>query len=151
MVALSLSALAIVPGLISLVVYRLKPSVDFTGGTELQVSLGKTAAVDEVKAAFGETIAIDELSFLANGDVVIKAKPINNAAKGVAMTELKKTYPEAKEAKFETLGPTLGKELLVKTLIAMLLSASGITLYVAYRFSELKYGICAVLAMPMTR
>ena len=42
---------------------------------------------------------------------------------------------------------TLGKELLTKTLIAMLLSAGGITLYVAYRFSELKYGVCAVLAM----
>lgn len=142
-----LSALVIVPGLISLVMYRLKPSVDFTGGTELQVSLGKSASADEVKLAFGESLAVDELAFLPNGDAVMKAKPIDNAAKNVAMTELKKTFPDAKEAKFETLGPTLGKELLVKTLIAMLLSAGGITLYVAYRFSELKYGVCAVLAM----
>lgn len=142
-----ISGLVIIPGLISLVVYGLKPSVDFTGGTELQVSLQKTTSNEEVKAAFGETIAIDELSFLANGDVVIKAKPIDNATKDKALIELRKTFPDAKEAKFETLGPTLGKELLVKTLIAMLLSASGITLYVAYRFSELKYGVCAVLAM----
>jgi len=87
------------------------------------------------------------LSFLPNGDVSVRAKPIDNAAKDEALGELRKTFPDAKESKFETLGPTLGKELLVKTLIAMLLSAGGITLYVAYRFSELKYGVCAVLAM----
>ncbi len=142
-----LSALVIVPGIFSLIMYRLKPSVDFTGGTELQVSLGKPASVDEVKAAFGETLSIDEVSLFSSGDAVVRAKPIDNAGKDIAMAELKKTFPDAKESKFETLGPTLGKELLVKTLIAMLLSASGITLYVAYRFSELKYGVCAVLAM----
>jgi len=51
------------------------------------------------------------------------------------------------EVRYETVGPVLGRELLVKTLVAVALSAGGIMLYVAYRFKEMRYGVCAVLAM----
>ena len=51
------------------------------------------------------------------------------------------------ELRYETVGPVMGRELLIKTLTALVLAAVGITLYIAYRFRSLKYGISAVLAM----
>jgi preprotein translocase subunit SecF len=79
--------------------------------------------------------------------LTIRMQPISPERKTEIMTSIKQVQPAAKELRFETVGPTLGKELIVKTIVAILLSAGSITLYVAYRFKELKYGICAVLAM----
>ena len=47
----------------------------------------------------------------------------------------------------ETIGPTLSAELLRKTLNAVVLVAALITCYIWYRFRELRYGVCATIAM----
>ena len=57
-------------------------------------------------------------------------------------------FGEVQERRFETIGPTLGKELIRKTLVGILLVTGFILYYIAIRFKSLKYGICAVLAMP---
>ncbi|MBI5151371.1 MAG: protein translocase subunit SecF [Candidatus Pacebacteria bacterium] len=145
-----ISGLVIIPGFISLTLYGLRPSIDFTGGTELQVLVepkdGQAVSEDEIRKGFGESLDISEIR-IVDKSILLKAKPIDTTKKDAAMEKLRQSFAEVKETRFETVGPVLGRELLVKTLIAMLLSASGITLYVAYRFSELKYGVCAVLAM----
>jgi preprotein translocase subunit SecF len=51
------------------------------------------------------------------------------------------------ELRYENVGPTLGNELLRKMITAVVLAASLILLYVAYRFKSIKYGVCAILAM----
>ena len=45
------------------------------------------------------------------------------------------------------MGPSLGKELLAKTLTGVIIAASLIMIYVWIQFSELKYGVSAILAM----
>jgi len=51
------------------------------------------------------------------------------------------------EIRFETVGPILGKELLIKTIVAIILAAGFILGYVAWRFKNAKFGVCAILAM----
>ncbi len=51
------------------------------------------------------------------------------------------------ELRFDTVGPTLGKELIRKTIFAILLAAGFILLYVWRQFKEPMYGVCAILAM----
>lgn len=143
-----LSGLVIIPGMLSLIFFRLKPSIDFTGGTELQLRIQSKDGLlsKEVVASSLPGIEIRELSVVGN-TVTIKAKPVDAAQKDAALAEAKQRFPQVDEVYFETVGPILGRELLLKTMAAILLSASGITLYVAYRFKELRYGVCAVLAM----
>ena len=146
----ALSLVVIIPGVISLIFFGFKQSIDFTGGTILQVMVtpkeNQVLNEDAMKQSVGDTLQLDEVRINKNL-VTLRAKPIDIIQKEKAVTALQSTFKNVEEVSFETVGPTLGKELLTKTLIAMLLSAGGITLYVAYRFSELKYGVCAVLAM----
>jgi preprotein translocase subunit SecF len=51
------------------------------------------------------------------------------------------------ESRFETIGPTLGRELLSKTIIAVILSSASILIYMAYRFKDIAFGVAALLAM----
>jgi preprotein translocase subunit SecF len=51
------------------------------------------------------------------------------------------------EQQFSTVGPTLGRETLVKMMTAIVLVATIILFYIWRQFSELKYGVSAVLAM----
>ena len=146
----AISLVVIIPGVISLLFFGFKQSIDFTGGTILQMIIvpkeDQSLNEETIKQTLGDTLQFDELRI--NKDLVtLRAKPIDIIQKEKAVTALQNSFKTVEEVSFETVGPTLGKELLTKTLIAMLLSAGGITLYVAYRFSELKYGVCAVLAM----
>jgi preprotein translocase subunit SecF len=54
---------------------------------------------------------------------------------------------DAKELKFETLGPILGRELLQKTIAAIILSAFCLFIFIGRRFKDFSFGISAVLAM----
>ena len=56
-------------------------------------------------------------------------------------------WGEITELRYETVGPLLGQELLTKTVVGIVLAAGFIMVYVAWRFKDKRYGICAILAM----
>jgi len=61
-----------------------------------------------------------------------------------AITILDQNYTELK---FESLGPVLGKELLQKTITAIILSSFFLFLFIGSRFKDFTFGISAILAM----
>ncbi|KKT98198.1 MAG: SecF protein [Microgenomates group bacterium GW2011_GWB1_45_17] len=147
----TLSGLVILPGVVSLVLFGLCPSIDFTGGTELELKIidkNHNAITEEaLKKETEGVLDIREVRMLKNSHVLIKTVPIELAKKDEAVQKLQVANELVEEVRYETVGPVLGRELLVKTLVAVALSAGGIMLYVAYRFKEMRYGVCAVLAM----
>jgi preprotein translocase subunit SecF len=52
----------------------------------------------------------------------------------------------ATEVSFESVGPSIGPELIKKTIYALLISATAILFWVAYQFKSIKFGISATLA-----
>ncbi len=142
----------LIPGIISLFLFGLKPAIDFTGGSLIELHF-----LDQEKFAnYSDKGLKDDLNGLYDvsavqnsGDkkIIIKGKEITNAEKDVLVSKLIEKYGQVDVLRFETVGPILGAELLKKTLTAILLVASIITFYVWKQFDELKYGVCAVLAM----
>jgi preprotein translocase subunit SecF len=53
---------------------------------------------------------------------------------------------KATEVSFESVGPSIGPELIKKTIYALLISAGTILLWIAYQFKSIKFGISATLA-----
>ena len=51
------------------------------------------------------------------------------------------------ELRFDTVGPTLGKELIRKTILGVILASGFILAYVWKQFKQPMYGVCAILAM----
>jgi len=145
-----LSALILVPGMISLVLFGLKPSIDFVGGSllELKFEENQSLVVDYQKTI--EDSGFDVYSIQSSGEkeFLIRMKPITKDDVSLIKAALAEKFEEMpEEVRFETVGPTLGRELLIKTIAAIIFAAVAILGYVAWAFKKAKFGICAIIAM----
>jgi preprotein translocase subunit SecF len=118
---LVISLTVIGAGIFSLLKWGLKYGIDFTGGVVL-----------EYRLTSGET-------------KTVRYPPLEEKELEKVREDFKKQ--NAEEIRFENVGPTIGPELVKKTVVALVFSASGILLWIAYRFKSLKFGISAVLGM----
>jgi len=147
-----LSALVLIPGIVSLVRFGFKPSIDFTGGTLLELKFEREIE----KLRYGEIKGVIEeqgfefSSVQESGEkqVLIRLQPIEKEQANQIKSAIEEKFDqEMEEIRFETVGPILGRELLIKTIVAVILAASFIMAYVAWQFKNAKFGICAILAM----
>lgn len=146
-----ISTLVIVPGLYSLFRWGLRPSIDFTGGTILELQFNQEIA--DKKEMIGQTLEELNIKFSSvqisdNNRALIKAKPMNREeVSSIIGTLAEKVEEKPLELRFETVGPTLGGELIRKTILAIILGAGFILLYVWRQFKNPMFGVCAILAM----
>lgn len=136
-----ISMLVIIPGTYSLIRYGLKPSIDFTGGSTIlwEVKTDESTLKDKATTS---GVEIREMS--SKGDTwSISTSPLSKET----YQSYKSSIEGVKELSFDTVGPALGGELIRKTISAILLAASLILFYVAYRFKSIKFGVSAILAM----
>ena len=147
----SLSLLFILPSAYFLIRFGLKPSVDFTGGTLLELQLiplieqevTRQTVLDLAK----DDLEITSLQTSKDNVFIIRAPVISQEEVSKFEEKLQGHFKEVNELRFESVGPTLGKELIQKTLIGVLIATTFILFYVATRFKDKKYGVCAILAM----
>lgn len=148
----AISLFFLIPGIISLLVFGLRPSIDFTGGSLLELQFmdqAKFASYSNEQLATIMADAYEASVIQSSGEqkVIINGKEIDNQTKDQLVAKIVQSYGQVDVLRFETVGPILGAELLKKTLTAIILVASIITFYVWKQFDELEYGVCAVLAM----
>lgn len=143
-----LSGCVLAASLGGLVVFGLKPSIDFTGGSLLEFSL-ETSTPPTAEALKSELTQIADISTVQpSGDnFIVRGQELTASTSAQIQDYLNDSYGATEEVRFESVGPILGAELLRKTLVAVILGCVAIMLYVAFQFKEVKYGICAVLAM----
>lgn len=146
-----ISLAVIIPSLISLAMFGLKPAIDFTGGALIEVAIrteeDRAIAESDIRDAAGEEFELFSVQQTGEGTVLIRTKPVSQEKKSSLLERLRGEFGEVEEVRFEAVGPTIGAELLAKTITAIIIAALLILVYVAYRFRQLKYGICAILAM----
>lgn len=134
----------ILPGIYFLLRFGLNLSVDFTGGSLVEFQVN--ASLSDLRPVIEAQVSIASLQ-QSTDSFVLKIKEITQEENQALQAKISAQFGEVKEKRFEAIGPTLGKELIKKTLIGILLAAVFILGYIAYRFHDKKYGICAVLAM----
>jgi preprotein translocase subunit SecF len=147
-----ISALFLLPSIYALVFWGLKPSIDFTGGTILEVKNLKCKMQNcnlklKIEEKIKEKVNISSIQESGTNTYILKMKEIDKDQKEELIEKLEEEFGDIEETRFETLGPSIGRELVRKTLMAIVLAAGFILLYVAWRFKDKKYGICAILAM----
>ncbi len=144
-----ISALVLVPGIYSLIRYGFKQSIDFAGGTLVEYRTDKSVSSDIISDAAKEA-GVTVVSLQQSGNLSHLVRMKQETKEHVAMlTEgiEKRASVSAVILRNETVGPTLGKELLSKTLFAALLAISVILAYVAYAFKNIRFGVAAVIAL----
>ncbi|WP_404785311.1 protein translocase subunit SecF [Altericista sp. CCNU0014] len=137
----------------------LRPSLDFVGGTRLQFERNcqdanacrtpiDTAAVREVLAEQG----LGDSSIQVLGEkqqaISVRTKTLGFEQRGKVEAALnQKIGPfDIKKSQIDTVGPTLGRQLLTSGLLALLVSFSGIALYLSIRY-QLDYAFWGIVAL----
>ena len=126
-------------------------SVEFTGGTVMEVSYSQPANLEKLRskvASLGFT-DVQVQNFGSARDVMIRLP----AQKGVSsaqqsdkvMAALKAETPDANLRRTNFVGPSVGEELVVDGLKALGFVVLGIMIYLAIRF-EWKYAVAAIIA-----
>lgn len=125
-------------------------SIEFTGGTVIEVHYQQTAQVEEVRTALTDLGYQDfqVQSFGTSQDVLIRlpATDTNDttAQSEQVMAALQSQHPDVELRRVEFVGPQIGEELVHSGLLALLVVVIGIMVYLAFRF-EWKLAIaCAV-------
>ncbi len=144
---ISLSLL--IPSIISLAIFGLKPSIDFTGGSMLEISVNEGVVLErtQVREVLGDTYDVQAVKMVGEGQVDFVGPFISNDQKEEALQKLRDSYGEIEELRFETVGATVSAELIKKTAIAIFLVSGLITVYVWHQFNDFKFGVSAILAM----
>lgn len=122
--------------------------IDFTGGSVFQYKFEKELGDGELENTLEENgLEVNLIQKTQDGVIIIKASPLSEEDKDKFKTTITQFREDARELSFEAVGPTIGPELVKKTLYALLISAAVILIWIAYQFKNIKFGISAVLAM----
>lgn len=143
-----ISAIALATGMFSLLKWGVNLGVDFTGGAKLEYKLSKPVSEEEISDSF-KNQGIELSSIQKSGDTtyIFKFAPLEAGKKDLVNKILSdKLETEISELSFENLGPSIGSELVRKTVYALLISSLAILLWIAYQFRSLKFGLSATLA-----
>jgi preprotein translocase subunit SecF len=142
-----ISGLIIAPGVFGLIKWGIRPAIDFTGGTLIEIKSEKLK-VQGLKEYSNES-SLNLKSIQESGDksILMRFDPISEEEKNEFIKTLEEKFGEVELVRFETLGPSLGRELLVKTGVGLALAVLGILIYVTLQFKDKAFGICAILAM----
>ena len=133
-------------------------SIEFTGGTVMEVTHDKPAQPDAIREALGKAgfKDINVLKFGTSQDVLVrlplKANPdpkIQNEEmqkqSTAAMEILRQVDPSAKLMRTEFVGGQVGKELATDGALALLVVCVGIMIYLAFRF-EWRFSVATIIA-----
>jgi len=151
------SLIIIIPGIISLLLYGLNLSVEFTGGSNLTLAFpGKvsTKETKQISTIFTQNkIKIQTLTASGN-QIFVKSQPVDQKQDILIAQEIKSTLGNFQQQSYETIGPTIGSETLRNAIYALIVASILIVLYITWSFrsvpkptSSFRFGVCAIIAL----
>jgi preprotein translocase subunit SecF len=125
-------------------------SIEFTGGTLIEVGYRQSADVDAIRTSLERAGYKAEVqNFGSSRDVLIRMHLEKNQSSAdlsqKVMEVLKKDNAGAELRRVEFVGPQVGRELAEYGALALLVTATGIVLYLWLRF-EWRFGVSAIVA-----
>jgi len=146
---ISLALLAV--GLIFLIINGgLNLGMDFVGGSSIHATIGKAFEVSEIREIMDKYDPEATITHAGQNkdQVIVRTKlSFDNEKRAEIIKTFSDKYSiESKNISFETIGPAVGKELAMQSLIAVLLAFAGIMIYVSFRF-EWRFGLASLTAL----
>ncbi len=150
-----ISIALIVPGLIALILWGLKPGIDFRGGQEIEITgpaLSQDSARIIVEGAGGKNITA---TTSGAGKVLVRYNTDTNQTEEVHnKIQASLATKGLRESAYDSIGPSVSRDITKNALIAIILASLAIVIYIAFAFrnspppvSPWSFGICAIIAM----
>lgn len=127
--------------------------IDFTGGTMMQIELGKEATIDDVKATIAEYDLNPTIVYASdnNSQIIIRTiKDLKSAERTEVINTLADKYgfdPTKDVLASEQFGPTVGKDLRQNAIKSVLIAAAVLLIYIRFRFKTWQYGLAAIAGL----
>ncbi|OGM92381.1 protein-export membrane protein SecF [Candidatus Wolfebacteria bacterium RIFCSPHIGHO2_01_FULL_48_22] len=143
---LGFSGVLVLASAIAIVLFGLRPAIDFTGGTLWQIRIPNTE--DRIQESqIIETLVeqgIENPSVLretSSDSFLIKTKPLSEAEHQQILSALEERVGSVEELRFESIGPTIGSQLRSKAIWAGILVLLAISVYIAISFRKVSYPV----------
>ena len=158
---LSLSAIAVLASIVLLFVPGPKLSIDFTGGTLMELRIPSASTKEDLQSAL-ETLVLPEEAKLDNVSIsstksetmLLRMRDLTNPEHLALLEHLTKELGETEELQFTTIGPTVGASLKRRSVWALGIASIAIVLYIAFAFRKVprrlspwRFGIIAVVTL----
>jgi preprotein translocase subunit SecF len=149
------SFLVIATGLILLAIKGFPLSIDFKGGTliEVQYSSGTLPSTEQVKAIY-DKIGIQDAQIQSSGTdiLILRSSAVDDTQRTIILAELTKLGTGTMTVlKSDTVGPSIGKGVAARAAGAVAVAAIAVIIYITFAFRGVqhafRYGICAIIAM----
>jgi preprotein translocase subunit SecF len=154
----ALIALFIIPGVILIAVSGFRYSIEFTGGTLMQLEFREAPDIGDVRSTLSDAgVADAEIqTFGSPREIVVRAQDESDVAEqAIGAESVADQIKSALSARFgadsyrvvrtEGVGPRVGGELRQRALYALIISFAATLIYLAWRF-EWRFGVAAIVA-----
>ena len=151
------SGAIIIISLLSLLIWGFNLGIDFTGGSLWELSIrGDINQTTEKIIDYLKEKDLGQINvqLTSENSLILRFSSITEEKHIQLFKELKEIIPSIEEKRFESIGPSIGRELKTKSIWATVLVFLGILTYLwyAFRHSSLampsyRYGILAVLVL----
>ena len=147
-----ISAVVILIGIVSLVVFGLKPGIEFSSGSMTTVSFEQEVDQSELKQELvnlGYPNVIIQRT--GEGDFFIRTRELTGDDKAALEDALSARFGSLTEREFYSVSPMVAAETAHNAAIAVAVAAIGILLYITWAFRRmprpLHYGTCGIIAL----
>ncbi len=157
---LTVSGILVALSLAMLVYPGPKLSIEFTGGTLMEIELpqGKTRSdLETALAAWksdGKPLEDVSIARTRSDSLFVRTESLSNEQHLALIDHLKTELGEFREAQYNTIGPTVGNTLKRRALWALVIAVVAIVIYIAIAFrkiprklSPIRFGIVAIVAL----
>ncbi len=148
-----LSLLIILVGLGIMIFRGIPLSIDFTGGSLLEVRFtGQQPSTSEIITVYDET-GINDVQVQASntGSYIIRSQFLENSDRDAVLAALNEKIGAVEVVRFDSVGPSIGQQVTSRGTLAVVVSSLLVVLFIAWSFRGVthafRYGICAILAM----
>jgi len=147
-----ISLVIIVPGTLSLALWGLRPSIDFTGGTQIEFSgTNDKSKVEELAKADN----IENFTVTTSGTGLIFRTKVADVEKEKKLkSDVEAQISGAKETRIDTVGPSISKEITRNAILMTIAASLVIVVYIAIMFRKVpkpanswEFGAAAIIAL----
>jgi preprotein translocase subunit SecF len=154
---IGISIVLIILSIVSVSIFGLNVGIDFKGGALTEVVYKDVRPTQEDLNSSLEALNFGSILLQPTGDTgyIVKSRDLNEAEHSLLLKTLSQDNKNILEEKsFNSIGPSVGRELTKKAIIAVILVSLAIILFIAYAFrkvsrpiSSWKYGFMAVISL----
>jgi preprotein translocase subunit SecF len=142
------SLILILISLLGLGIKGLNWGLDFTGGTQIEMSFDENANIENIRQSLKKVGYRDPqvMSYGTSHDVLISLTSTESVNVNKLRFQLQGIFPKAKIDQISYIGPQVGSELATKGLIAVIVALLATMIYIAIRF-EYRLAVSSAIAL----